>query len=155
MTAMNADITTAAGARRAAESAAEVLALTLWGEAAGRPVRAIEGIAAVVANRARLAALPDGPSHWGRGIIGVCRAPFQFACWNRNHPRYAALRDVTEGDPALAICRRIAARAVAGALPDPTGGATHYHPADALPRWAIGRVPEAELGGVVFYRLHA
>ena len=43
-------------AARAAARAAETLALTLWAEAAERPVRAIEALAALVANRARLAA---------------------------------------------------------------------------------------------------
>jgi N-acetylmuramoyl-L-alanine amidase len=133
-------------------SAAEVLALTLWGEAAGRPVRAIEGLAALIVNRARRAAEPGGPAHWGRGVGGVCRAPFQFPCWNRNHPRHAALMEVPPGDGALAICRRIAARAVAGALPDPTGGATHVHDAAALPGWAVGRAASAEIGGFCFYR---
>ncbi|MBP0465042.1 cell wall hydrolase [Roseomonas sp. PWR1] len=133
-------------------SAAEVLALTLWGEAAGRPVRAIEGLAALVVNRARRAAEPGGPAHWGSGIGGVCRAPFQFPCWNRNHPRHAALMEVPPGDGALAICRRVAARAIAGALPDPTGGATHVHDAAALPGWAVGRAASAEIGGFCFYR---
>ena len=59
----------------AREAAAEILALTLWGEAAGRPVRAIEALAALVMNRVR-AGLP----HWGQGVAGVCRAPFQFPC---------------------------------------------------------------------------
>ena len=129
-----------------------VLALTLWGEAAGRPVRAVEGVAAVVMRRVRLAAAPDGPRHLGQGVAGVCRAPFQFPCW---HPdRAAGLRNpAIVADPAFAMCQRIAARALAGALPDPTGGATHYHAAEALPRWAVGQVPAAELGGLVFYRL--
>jgi spore germination cell wall hydrolase CwlJ-like protein len=143
----------ALSARIAADRAVEILALTLWGEAAERPVRAIEALAALIANRARMAARPEGPAHWGRGIAGVCRQPFQFACWNPNGPRHAAMLSVPPGDLALAICRRIAARAAAGALPDPTGGATHWHGAETLPRWAIGLVPVAELGGAVFYRL--
>ncbi len=130
-----------------ADTAADTLALTLWGEAADRPVRAIEALAALVVNRARA-----GVAHWGQGVAGVCRAPFQFPCWNRNHPRHARLREIPPGDAALAICRRIAARALAGALPDPTGGATHFHDATALPGWALGRAAAAEIGGMCFYR---
>lgn len=130
-----------------AGTAAEILALTLWGEAADRPVRAIEALAALVINRWRA-----GVPHWGHGVVGVCRAPFQFPCWNRNHPRHARLREIAPGDAALAICRRIAARALAGALPDPTGGATHFHDAQALPGWALGRPAAAEIGGLCFYR---
>jgi N-acetylmuramoyl-L-alanine amidase len=131
----------------------EILALTLWGEAGDRPVRAIEALASLVVNRARIAAGPGGPRHWGLGVAGVCRAPFQFPCWNRNNPRHAAMVELAPGDGGLAICRRIAARAMGGGLPDPTGGATHWHDAALLPGWAIGQVPLAEIGGLMFYRL--
>ncbi|HZF75299.1 MAG TPA: cell wall hydrolase [Acetobacteraceae bacterium] len=124
---------------------ARILALTLWAEAAGRPVRAIEGLAALAVNRAR-----------GLGsVAAACRSPFVFACWHPRHPRRAAMLAVAEGDAQLAACTRIAARALAGALPDPTGGATHFHPEERLPRWAIGRTPCATLGGLVFYRPEA
>jgi hypothetical protein len=133
---------------------AGILELTLWGEGGHRPVRGIEGIAAVVMNRARLAALPDGPRHLGQGVAGICRAPFQFGCWHPGHPRHLPMRsEAVRDDPAFLICRRIAARALSGALPDGTGGATHYHGVERLPRWAIGLVPTAERGGLVFYRL--
>ena len=133
-------------------SAADVLALTLWGEADGRPVRAMEAVASVVMNRVRLAAAPGGPTHLGQGVIAVCRAPFQFACWHPGHPHRRAIAELP-ADAELGACRRVAARALAGVLPDPTGGATHYHAHEALPRWALGQMPLAELGGLVFYRL--
>jgi N-acetylmuramoyl-L-alanine amidase len=133
-------------------SAADVLALTLWGEADGRPVRAMEAVASVVMNRVRLAAAPGGPTHLGQGVVAVCRAPFQFACWHPGHPRRRAITELP-ADAELGACRRVAARALAGVLPDPTGGATHYHAMEALPRWALGQMPLAELGGLVFYRL--
>jgi spore germination cell wall hydrolase CwlJ-like protein len=131
---------------------ADVLALTLWGEADGRPVRAMEAVASVVMTRVRLAAAPGGPVHLGQGVVGVCRAPFQFACWHPGHPRRRAIAELPDGTD-LGACRRVAARALAGALPDPTGGATHYHADTLLPRWALGRVATVELGGLVFYRL--
>ncbi len=101
-------------------AASEQLALHIWAEAAGRPVRAMEGVAAVALRSPPACPGGDGPA---------------------------------EGDAALAACRRIAARALAGLLPDPTRGATRYHAAEVLPRWALGEVPSAELGGLVFYRL--
>jgi len=152
----------AAEAAAAAARATETLALTLWAEAGERPVRAIEALAALVANRARSAAAdgeagrlrfaPGGAAAWPSLLGRACRAPFLFACWNPRHPRHAVLARPAEGDPALAVCRRIAHRAAMGNLPDPTGGATHWHDADALPGWALGRVPTAEVGGLVFYR---
>ena len=155
---------------RAAARAAETLALTLWAEAVERPIRAIEALAALVANRARSAArageaaarprsapggsgAPTTAGAWPLFLGRACRAPFLFACWNPRHPRHAAaLGEAPEGDPELAVCRRVARRAFAGILPDPTNGATRWHDAGALPGWALGRVPAAEIGGVVFYR---
>lgn len=148
-------------------TAAEILALTLRAEAGDRPVRAIEALAALVANRARLA-MQDAAARarfapgaaaaepWPRLLALVCRAPFLFACWRPRDPRRAALLAATaEMDSTLTICRRVAARAVAEALPDPTGGATHWHDAAVLPGWALGQVPLAEIGGLVFYRPEA
>lgn len=156
----------------------EMLALTLRVEAGQRPVRAIEALAALVVNRARLAA--EGAASRGRfapgGTVGmgwaglvplVCRAPFLFGCWSPRHPRRAMLLAVMRGgagpaggalpvpepDPMLEVCRRIACRATGGGLPDPTAGATHWHEMGELPGWAIGQVPTAEVGGLVFYRL--
>ena len=84
----------------------------------------------------------------------MCGAPIQSAGGHPSHPGRGARADPeTREDPAVAICQRIAARALSGALPDPTRGATHYHAADTLPRWAVGQVPVAEAGGLVFYRL--
>lgn len=141
-----------------ARQATETLALALWAAAGTRPVRAIEALASVVVNRAKLAAadaaarLRFAPgaeaAAWPHLLGPVCRAPFLFGC-------QPAGRAVPEGDPALAICRRIAARAVAGSLPDPTEGATHWHDAGELPGWALGQMPVAETGGLVFYRLPA
>ncbi|HWL81348.1 MAG TPA: cell wall hydrolase [Roseomonas sp.] len=132
-------------------SAQEVLAMTLWAEAGTHPVRAIEALAATIMNRVRLAE-QGVAAHWGRGLASICRAPFQFSCWNRNHLRHMLMQAIPPGDPTLAICRRIAARAAAGTLADPTGGATHAHDAGELPPWAVGEAPVAEIGGMLFYR---
>ncbi|MFC7689989.1 hypothetical protein ACFQY5_10635 [Paeniroseomonas aquatica] len=122
--------------------------------------------------RARCSAqrCPGWPGRgWAALLPQVCRAPFLFGCWNPRHPNrralLAALRDRSapsggalpepRPDPLLEVCRRIAQRAAAGALPDPTLGATHWHDAAEMPGWAIGHVPTAEIGGLVFYRLPA
>ncbi|MBI0433779.1 cell wall hydrolase [Roseomonas sp. KE0001] len=129
----------------------EVLAMTLWAEAGTRPVRAIEALAATIMNRVRLAE-SGAVTHWGKGLAAICRAPFQFSCWNRNHIRHMLMLAIPPGDPAMAICRRIAARAAAGALMDPTGGATHAHATEEMPDWALRLPPLAEIGGMLFYR---
>lgn len=55
--------------------------------------------------------------------------------------------------PVPDACRRIAARALAGLLPDHAAGATRWHVEGVLPAWAVGEPPVAELGGLLFYRL--
>ncbi|MFH5925994.1 cell wall hydrolase [Roseomonas xinghualingensis] len=150
-------------------NALETLALTLHAEAGTRPVRAVEALAALVMNRARAAmprpgrqpgAAPFAPGGHARlpdpdprEVAATCRDPFLFPSWNPRHPSHALLVEPPEGDQALAICRRIAARALAGAMPDPTGGATHWHGADRLPAWAIARDHSTEIAGLIFYRL--
>jgi len=146
---------------RAGEAAAELLARVLYAEVGHRGLRAAEALAALAANRARAAlgcadaalryAGGERPASFERALIAACRAPFQFPVRHPRHPRHAFFAQPLEGDPALAMCRRVAARAVAGALPDPTGGALLWHAGDALPAWALGRVPVAEAGGLAFY----
>ncbi|MCR0984779.1 cell wall hydrolase [Roseomonas populi] len=148
--------------------ATETLARTLYAEAGRRPVRAIEALAALAVNRARNAmprpARTPGAAPFARGgharlpepgpreVEAVCRDPFLFPSHKPRHPNHALL-EAPHGDPAFAMCRRIAVRAVCGTLADPTGGATHWHPAEALPGWAMAQVPVEEIGGLLFYRL--
>jgi len=150
-------------------AATEMLARTLYAEAGMRPVRAIEALAALAANRARAAlprparvpgAAPFAPGGHARlpepspgAMADTCRDPFLFPARNPRHPAHALLDAPPAADPAMAVCRRIAARALSGALADPTGGATHWHAADQLPAWAVAREAAAEIGGLVFYRL--
>jgi len=133
------------------DGAVDTLARTLWGEARGEPVRGIEAVAAVVVNRVAVAARHSG-FWWGDSIIAVCRKPYQFSCWNADDPNYPKLLAVKPGEPVFDTCLRIARRAVSGLLPDPTGGATHYHARSVHPSWALGHVPCAEIGTHLFYK---
>lgn len=130
-----------------AGEAVDTLARTLWGEARGEPVRAIEALAALVVNRVRLARARGG-WWWGDSIAAVCRKPRQFASWDT---QAAMLSTVTDRDPVFATCIRVARRAAAGVLQDPTGGATHVHRVGTHPSWADGLVPVAEIGSLLFY----
>ena len=127
----------------------DLFARTLWGESAGESMRGIEALAAVVMNRA--ASLP------GRSVEDACRS---FACWGDDNPgrsRMLELGGTARGGAASAAellfttCLRIARRAVAGLLEDPTAGATRYHDRSTLPDWASGREPTAEIGNRLFY----
>ena len=144
----------------------ETLARTLYAEAGTRPVRAIEALAALAVNRAR-AAMPRPPRIPGappfaaggharlpepglRELAAACHDPFLFPSRNPRHAHHALLAAPPPGDATLAICRRVAVRAISGALTDPTGGATHWHAEDRLPGWAMTRDAIAEISGLAF-----
>jgi len=102
---------------------ADWLARRLHARHRGEPVRVLEALAATLV--ARLAADGDPGA--------LQRVPLR-------------------ADPHLAVCRRIARRALAGApQPPDVAGATRYHHADVHPAWARGRIPCGTLGDFVFY----
>ncbi|MDB5413758.1 MAG: hypothetical protein JWR10_2093 [Rubritepida sp.] len=147
----------------ASAAAEELLARILYAEAGQRPVRAIEALAALALNRARSVLVSDEArlrfaagataGSLPRALIAVLRAPFQFQVRHSRHRLHARFAQPIEGDPALAVCRRVAGRALSGALPDMTGNAVHWHDETRQPGWALGRMPSAEAGGLSFYRL--
>lgn len=132
------------------EDVADTLARTIWAEARDRSLRALEAMAAVVLNRARRGRLPGGEA-LGAGVAAVCLQPGAFVLGTPDHPDRAASLAVTAADPVFAVCLRIARVALAGALDDPTHGATHVHRIGESPPWAQGRAPAAELRGLLFY----
>lgn len=151
-------LTTAAAAPPSAQvssdAEADTLARTLYGEARGEGEVGMRAVGHVVFNRI------DAKSWWGRDVIGVCRKPWQFSCWNANDPNVGALRRVTAADAsfrlAFDIASKLNATQKAGSRQreDITEGATHYYaPARvARPRWATGLVPCARIGGHLFFR---
>lgn len=138
-------------AASAADRAADVLARTIYGEARGESVRGKEAVAAVIMNRVRRARSAGGTYWWGGTVEEVCRRPWQFSCWNAGDPNRPRIDGVGPGNRVFQTCRRIARRALAGTLADPTDGATHYHAKSVSPPWARGKSPSAEIGGHVFY----
>lgn len=135
-----------------AELAVDVMARTLWGEARGEGTAGMEAVAAVIVNRVDIAQQKGG-YWWGADVISVCQKPYQFSCWNRSDPSYRRLQDVTEENAYFATALRVARRALAGTLADPTGGATHYHADYVAPYWARGETPTVTIGRHIFYRL--
>ena len=119
----------------------------------GEQIRTLEAIAATLINQAEVAA---GNDQTGSPADDPGAAHQQrFACQLQALMAALALapqRGAVEDHPAYASCLRIARRAMAGAIHDPTGGATRFHLIDAAPDWARGMLPCATLGGFVFYR---
>ncbi|AZC51756.1 Cell wall hydrolase [Pseudomonas chlororaphis subsp. piscium] len=136
----------------ATEKDRDILARTLWGEARGEGLAGQIAVAWTIRNR-----VSDGKtkSWWGEGYAGVCQAPYQFSCWNKNDPNYPFL-SVAKPIPAgqFAQAQRAADQVIAGTAPDPTGGATHYY-ATTMPKapaWAAKAKQTARIGQHLFYK---
>lgn len=114
----------------------EVLARTLFGEAEAQDKADAIAIASVALNRTK------HPKLWPASISGVCLQPKAFSCWNGDNPRLPTIRAVDGRNKWYSYCYGIAAKAVAGELVDPTGGATHYFASYIdWPKWAEGKTP--------------
>lgn len=119
----------------------------------GEAIRSVEAIAATIANQVQSRPF-DGNAAPSSSDDPISTRQESFA---RHLASLAAPLDTTSSraradDGAYACCLRIARRALATALADPTGGATRFHPVDQTPTWSRGRLPCATIGGFVFYR---
>jgi spore germination cell wall hydrolase CwlJ-like protein len=130
----------------------DMLARTLWGEARGESLAGQIAVAWTIRNRVN-----DGKlrSWWGEGYAGVCLAPHQFSCWNKNDPNFAYLSGARQIPFRELVQARIAAdQVIDGKVPDPTGGATHYYAIamKTAPAWAAKAKLTLKLGGHVFFK---
>lgn len=123
----------------------DILARTIWGEARGEGETGMHAVANVIVNRA------NAPSWWGTSIVDVCLKDKQFSVWNRGDPNYALVTSVTTDNAMFKKALAIAAKAVAGTLPDITGGATHYHTTAISPYWASSLSVTGVIGAHKFY----
>jgi N-acetylmuramoyl-L-alanine amidase len=130
----------------------DVLARTLWGEARGEGLAGMIAVAWSIRNRVE----DHKPaSWWGEGYAGVCQAPYQFSCWNKNDPNYPFLSGA-EAIPAteFAAAQHAAEAVIDGSAPDITGGATHYY-ATTMPKppvWAALATQTLKLGHHLFFK---
>lgn len=113
----------------------DILARTLYGEAAAGDELDAIAIAHVVCNRVSY-------SQWPNTIQTVCLQPWQFSCWNQNDPNRDRIMNVSPEDPWFRKCQGIARQVLEGAIPDPTNRATHYY-ANYIkpPLWVKGHTP--------------
>ncbi|HEV7368942.1 cell wall hydrolase [Arenibaculum sp.] len=129
----------------------DTLARTMWGEARGEGRVGMEAVANVVVNRVAFSKARGG-YWWGNSVTEVCLKPWQFSAWNPGDPNAVKLRRVNSTDQAFSLALEIARLAVAGKLPDRTGGATHYHTRAVSPGWKAGAIKTASIGAHEFYR---
>lgn len=134
----------------------DTLARTLWGEARGETEQGRIAVAWVIRNRAGRAAFAGHLLGRDGAVDRVCKAAWQFSCWNASDPNRAKLVELHPKD--FPTERLIAERVLSGRALDPTAGADHYHtiaaPAWAAawpPDWAPAMAETARFGGHVFY----
>ena len=133
----------------AREDDVDVLARTCYGEMRGQGMEGLHAVANVVVNRVN-----SGITWWGKGVQGVCQAPFQFSCWLANDPNLPQIKSVDDQNPVFRDCIEVAKDAVDGLLEDITNGATSYY-ADSMPeppKWAIGKSPCATMAETLFFK---
>jgi N-acetylmuramoyl-L-alanine amidase len=135
----------------------QVLARTIWGENRGGGWSGMQSVANVVMNRARRG------GWWGATPLAVCLHPWQFSTWNALTAHQAQdanfLATVAAGpaSPRFQDATTLAALALAGKLPDITGGADSYYAIslDTPPAWAATATHTADIAGQRFYRTAA
>lgn len=134
----------------------DTLARTVWGEARGESDLGKTAVAWVIRNRAGRTAFARHLAGREGAIDWVCKAAWQFSCWNVQDPNRAKLVALHPIDFALEL--QLATEVLKGGAPDPTGGADHYHTVDAPswatlwpPDWASTMAETARFGGHVFY----
>jgi spore germination cell wall hydrolase CwlJ-like protein len=120
------------------------LARTIYWEAKGEDIAAMEAVANVVMNRLADDRFPDTVC----GVVteGDEQGPCQFSWWCDGNPIEAAEADQHE------IAMDVTRRALNQELEDRTDGALFFHGAGANPDWAADYVETVTLGGHVFYR---
>ena len=118
----------------------------IYGEARGTSIEEQIAVAHVVRNRSLK------PGWWGRSVREVILARKQFSCLNAGDPNFPKLLAVPVADPMFLRCAGIAGLVLAGAIPDPTDGADHYHSRDVSPDWAHEMKRTHETTSFIFYR---
>lgn len=122
---------------------ADYMARTIYGEARGESAQGRQAVANVIMNRVKKG------GWYGASVKDVVLKPYQFSCWNKSDINRNIILSATQAQ--LAPFRAIAERAIAGELPDITGGAVNYHAKGVTPYWAAKMTKTATIGNHIFY----
>ena len=135
----------------------QVLTATLYGEARGEPPEGQKAVASVIMNRAAYARAHRYPMFGDGTVRSACLYPWQFSSWNHNDPNREKMLalNLVMPDRVTSALMDIAEDAIAGELPDSTGGALWYKTV-SLPwphAWGEEVAPICTIGHHAFYNL--
>lgn len=102
----------------------DIATRTVLGEAAGESPEGKAAVAWSMKNRA---------DRWGMPIERVALQPKQYSTWNKGEGGNNLPYRYNPGDELYDQTRAIVERVMAGEMPDPTGGATHYYSPAGMP----------------------
>ncbi len=146
------------GAAAKYSNAADILALTIFGEARNESLDGRVAVAQTANNRSITR---------GHSVDERCLQKLQYSCWwlqggEANYHRVMTLAELVVTRQSLGHdlalfneCRWLAAGVIGGQLIDKTKGATHYLTSALLnfhpPAWTVGHVPTATIGAHTFF----
>jgi len=139
-----------------AKDNAEILALTIYGEARGEFARMEGGLPALIAVANVVCNRLKQPERYGTSIKDVCLKKWQFSCWNDNDPNLQLLLSAqVNQDNLFQRCLEVARNVMAQIWPDITKGANHYYSKimKNKPSWALDKTPQIQIGQHLFYSL--
>jgi conjugal transfer mating pair stabilization protein TraG len=120
----------------------DILIKTIAGEASREPPLGQAAVAHAILNRVKVGG-------YGQGVAAVAQAPaagvdprrgfHEFSVWNPPGVAESSktTHSITPNDPLYQHIGDIVDKVYSGAIPDPTGGATHYYAPISMP----GRIP--------------
>jgi conjugal transfer mating pair stabilization protein TraG len=137
----------------------DALIKTVAGEAGGEPALGQAGVAHAILNRVNAGG-------YGQGVQGVVHAPVkpgsqyhEFSVWNAPGVAESSktTHSLTPDNPLYAKIGDIVDKVYSGAIPDPTGGATHYYAPRSMkggiaPPWAAQLAVQnsVKIGNTIF-----
>lgn len=131
-------------------SDAQILALTIYGEARGESAEGKIAVGSVILER-------EKRKKYGKGISGVCLKKWQFSCFNEADPNYKKLLSIIEQwDGVMATnyqfnnCYGIAEGLLDSRI-EPNITATHYHTLKSSPYWKDKLKYVGTIGNHKFY----
>ena len=128
----------------------DIMTRTIDGEAENQPELGQIAVAYVIKTRAEW----DPPEWWGHTISEVCKKPWQFSAWNPG-PDCDRINALDPGSTRYQNLYNIAQLVLAGTVPDPTNGGTHYKVRGTRASWdaAVAGMVPVSIGAHDFYRL--